>query len=131
MIKIDWKLFRVPAVVFSTLLTVSAVVLSQVTTQEIVISIVASGLLCFFHLIVGYVVLESAFEGTPTSFLKRVLGGMVIRLTVMLLIFAGLLMTERVDETWLLLGLLMWYALALVFEITALQKKVSLRQHTQ
>ena len=127
---IDWKLFRIPAVVFPVLLLVAGVGLSQVTTDEIVLSIVASGVLCFFHLIVGFIVLESAFDRTPTSFLKRVLGGMGIRLTVMLLIFAGLIMTKMVDETWLLLGLLIWYAIALVFEIVALQKKVSLRQHT-
>ena len=128
---IDWKLFRIPAMVFPSLILVSAAVLSQITSGTIVLSIVASGILCMFHLVIGFIVLESAFDRTPTGFLKRVLGGMGIRLTVMLLVLAVLLWTERVDETWLLLGLLVWYAIALGFEIAALQKKVSLRQHTE
>ncbi len=127
---IDWKLFRIPAVVFPVLIVVAGFVVSRFGSDEIVVSILASGILCFFHLIVGYIVLDSAFEGTPTSFLKRVLGGMALRLVVMLLVFAALLFAGLVDEMWLLLSLLVWYSIALVFEIVALQKKVSLRQHS-
>ncbi len=127
----DWKLCRVPAVVFPSLLVLSALILSQVSSGEIVTSIVASGLLCLFHLVVGFAILESAFDHTPTGFLKRVLGGMGLRLTVMLIVLVLLLGTDEVDDTWLLLSLLIWYSIALVFEIVALQKKVSLRQPTE
>jgi len=127
---IDWKLFRLPAVVFPSALVIATLVLSQVAPGEVVTSILFSGILCFFHLVVGFMFLESAFDQTPTGFLKRVLGGMGLRLTVMLLVFAGLIVAGVADEKWLLLGLLVWYSVALVFEIVALQKKVSLRQHS-
>jgi hypothetical protein len=125
---IDWKLFRVPALVFPLLLVISFVSLSQYADDEIANSVLASGILCMFHLVVGFIILEAAFEKSPTSFLKRVLGGMGLRLSVMLIVLFFLIGMDSVDDTWLLLGLLGWYAIALGFEIMALQRKVASRQ---
>jgi len=128
---IDWTQYRVPAIVYSGLLVVGILVGAESGGEKVMWSLVASGLLCLFHLLTGFIILEGAFESSPTSFLKRVLGGMGIRLTVMLLIMSMLLWNENIDVTWLLLGLLIWYSAALVFEITALQRKVSHRQDIQ
>lgn len=123
---IDWSGFRMQGALFPALIGVASVIVALTSSEEATQSVFASGMLCFLHVFAGHIILEKSFGKPPTSFLKRVLGGMGLRLGMMLLALLLLLRTHWFDVTWLLLSLLGWYALALVFEITALQRKAAL-----
>ena len=127
--RIDWKEFRRPLWVFvpvMLVLWIGGPALTDIQTQR---SLLASGTMCLLHALVGTLLLDLAAGRSPISFLKRVLGGMGIRLVVMLLLVIVLLKVHAFEASSLMLGLLGWYAVALVFEVTALQKRVMLQQN--
>ena len=125
---IEWKELRWPLFVFSTLLLGVWVAGDAVADAEVRRSLVAGGIMCLGHVVTGVVILDWAAGRPPTSFLKRVLGGMGVRLVVMLALVAFLLSGHAFEPSSFMLGLLGWYVLALVFEVITLQKKVTLHQ---
>ncbi len=125
---IDWRELRLPLIVFPILLIGLWLFGDLIASEETRRSLLTSGLMCFGHVVSGVVILDWAAGRPPMSFLKRVLGGMGIRLFVMLGVVAVLLNVHAFEATSLMLGLLGWYALALVFEVVTLQKKVAQHQ---
>ncbi len=126
--RIDWKELRWPLIVFPALLFGVWIAGDAVADSEAQRSLFASGIMCLGHVLAGVVILDWAAGRPPTSFLKRVLGGMGVRLAVMLGLVALLLRVHAFEASSLMLGLLGWYVVALVFEVAALQKKVTLHQ---
>lgn len=123
-----WRSLAFPVFVFAVALGVVAIGGAALGSPETIEALMLSGGMCLVHIVLGIVILEWSFERPPTEFLKRVLGGMALRLALMLAILAVVLTVGNVHTPSLMLGLLGWYVLALVFEIAALQKKVSLKQ---
>ena len=125
---IDWRELRLPLIVFPLLLSALWAFGDVVASVETRRSLLASGSMCFGHVVAGVLILDWAAGRPPMSFLKRVLGGMGIRLVLMLGIVSLLLKVHAFEASSLMLGLLGWYALALVFEVITLQKKVAMHQ---
>ncbi|HEY4492193.1 MAG TPA: hypothetical protein VI958_09335, partial [Acidobacteriota bacterium] len=90
-------------------------------------SIIAGGLLSLFHLLFGYITVEMGFDKKSTTFLKIVLGGMVVRLFLMAGIVFVMLKFFQFDPLSLMLSLLLYYVMNLVLEIYLLQRKVSIK----
>ncbi|MCU0452488.1 MAG: hypothetical protein MUE68_02430 [Bacteroidetes bacterium] len=125
---IDWKEFRRPLWVFVPIMLVIWIggpALMDVQTQR---SVLAGGTMCLLHALAGSILLDWSSGRSPISFLKRVLGGMGVRLIVMLGLVVVLLKVHAFRPTSLMLSLLGWYGVALVFEVAALQKRVKLQQ---
>lgn len=122
------KALAIPVGIFGACIGVTAVGGRLMLEQPVLEAVLLSGAMCFVHVVLGLVVLEWSYDRPPTVFLKRVLGGMAVRLLLMLAILAAVLVAAVVRTSALMLGLLGWYSLALVLEISQLQKKVVLRQ---
>lgn len=97
----------------------------DVQTQR---SVLAGGTICLLHTLVGSLLLDWATGRPPISFLKRILGGMGVRLLVMLALVVILLKVHAFQPASLMLSLLGWYIVALIFEVAALQNRVSKQQ---
>lgn len=82
----------------------------------------------FINLFLGYLAIEISFERSHTTFLKYVLGGMVVRLMLMWGVLLLLIRVYGFHSAALMLSLLFFYILNLVLEIFYLQKRVSTKQ---
>jgi hypothetical protein len=91
-------------------------------------SFVAAGVLSFVNVVLGYLAIEYAFQKPNITFLKVILGSMLVRLLLLGLAVAVLLEVFRFPALALLLSLMLFYGLNLILEIYYLQKKVTLKQ---
>jgi len=98
---------------------------SRFATAEVVRSIIAGGVISFGNLMLGYIAIEMSFHRSHTTFLKCVLGGMVVRLMLMWGLLLLLVQVYRYHSASLMLSLLFFYVVNLVLEIFYLQKRVS------
>jgi hypothetical protein len=87
--------------------------------------IIAGGVMSFINLLLGYVAIEISYERSHTTFLKYVLGGMVVRLMLMWGVLLILIRVYHFHSASLMLSLLFFYVMNLVLEIFYLQKRVT------
>lgn len=91
---------------------------------EIITAVVSGVALATFNIFLGYFSIELAFEKSTTKFLKVILGGMGIRLLILLsamVFFIRVLNFHMLAFTITLLG---FYTIYLVIEILFIDKKV-------
>jgi hypothetical protein len=88
-------------------------------------SIIAGGIMSLANLLLGYAAIEFSYERSHTTFLKYVLGGMVVRLMLMWGVLMLLVGLYHFHSASLMLSLLFFYIMNLVLEIFYLQKRVS------
>jgi hypothetical protein len=91
---------------------------------EVIVAVVAGGALSTLNVAAGFLLIEYSFGKSYTVFLKAVLGGMGIRLAVMLAAMLLLIRIGAVATVPFVVSLLGFYAIYLVLEILYLQKKV-------
>ena len=82
----------------------------------------------FLNLLLGYLAIEFSFERSHTTFLKYVLGGMVVRLMLMWGAFLVLIRFYGFHPSSLMMTLLFFYIMNLGLEIYYLQKRVSTKK---
>lgn len=126
--KLDWQFLRTVAVTLTVAIALAAYPLSQFATPEVLRSVVAGALMSIGNLLGGYIAIELSFGKSHTTFLKYVLGGMVVRLMLMWAIFLVLLRFFAYHSASLLLTLMFFYVINLVLEIFYLQKRVQSKQ---
>ena len=126
--KIDWSFMRL--VLYSTMGVILLVIfpLALFSSPEVVKSVVASGVACLFHLLVGYALIELGFDKSNTTFLKIILGGTLLRMIVLVGIVFVLVRVYQYHTLSLMISFLLYYVLNLILEIHLLQKKVALKQ---
>ncbi len=91
---------------------------------EIITAVVGGAALATFNILIGYFSVELTFEKSTTKFLKALLGGMGIRLLILLsamVFFIKVLDFHLLAFTITLLG---FYSIYLVVEILFIDKKV-------
>lgn len=124
--RVDWFFLR-----FVGFYTVAIAALlypvSRLVDEEAFRSIVAAGVMSLLHVLFGYIIVETGFEKKSTTFLKIVLGGMIVRLFLMAGVVLVLLKVYHYDAFSLMFSLLLYYVINLVLEIYLLQKKVSVK----
>jgi hypothetical protein len=126
-VKIDWSFLKL---VFSCVLGVVVLVvlpLSIFSSKEIVQSVIASGLASLIHLLLGYLFIEFGFDKPNTTFLKIILGGTFVRMTLLVGIVFVLVRFFQFHTMSLMISFLLFFALNLGLEIHLLQKKVALK----
>lgn len=126
--KIDWTF---PKRVFLALLVVSAVAsypLAVYGRREVIIAVVLGALLSTLNVLLGYAAIEYSFGKPATTFLKVVLGGMGIRLMLLLGIIVVLITSLDVHVGGLVTSLGFFYIVYLILEVLYIQKKVEQRQ---
>ena len=125
--KLDWVFLRRMIVWYVGLTAIAIYLVSSYGEPEHLQSVVAGSLVSAVNFLLGFLAIEFAFEKSHTTFLKVILGGMVIRLFAMTGVVLVLIKIQHYDSLSLMLSLLGYYALNLTLEIAFLQKKVSLK----
>jgi hypothetical protein len=124
-VKIDWSFLRLVIFCFAGAAVLTYYPISEFATAEVIHGIIAGGVMSFINLLLGYAAIEISYERSHTTFLKYVLGGMVIRLMLMWGVLLVLIRFCHFHSASLMLSLLFFYVMNLVLEIFYLQKRVS------
>lgn len=103
---------------------VAAYPLVRLQNPEILRAALAGCLVSTLNALAGFLTIELAFGKSYTGFLKAVLGGMGVRMLVMLGALAVLITVCHMHTVALAVSLLGFYMIYLVLEILYLQKKV-------
>ena len=118
---------RFPLQILATLAVfgiLSAYPLARFGSGEIILAAVIGALLSTLNVVLGFLTIEYAFEKSYTTFLKAVLGGMGIRMLLILGLLVGLILLAHVDAIALVVSLLAFYMVYLILEILYLQRKM-------
>jgi hypothetical protein len=122
--KFDRSFFKNILFVILGSVIISAYPLYTLVSKEIVIAAIAGALLSTINMMLGYISIEMAYERSMTKFMKWILGGMGIRL---LLLLAALLFVIKILQFHLLafiISLFAFYTVYLILEILHIDKKV-------
>jgi hypothetical protein len=114
-------------IVLTVLGALAAYPLARYGSREIIVAVVAGALLATANVMAGFLSIEYGFEKSYTTFLKVVLGGMGLRMLVVLLVMLALLMVFHLHAVAFTVSLLGCYLIFLVLEILYLQKKVMVK----
>ena len=101
--------------------------LAVYATPDIRIAVAAGAVLSTVNVLLGYAAIQYAFHRSHTTFLKAVLGGMGLRMVLMLAALAGLIMLAGLPAVALTVSLMAFYAVFLVLELLFIQRKVTLK----
>jgi hypothetical protein len=124
---IDWSFPRRIAIVLGVAVLATAYPLCRLGSSDVIIAVVAGALLSTANVLAGFLMIELTFEKSYSGFLKAVLGGMGIRMSVLLGLMALGIAVLHLDTVWFSVSLLGFYLLYLVLEILYLQKKVDVK----
>jgi hypothetical protein len=105
----------------------SAYPLIRIGSGGVVLAVCVGALLSTVNVLAGFLTIEYSFEKSYTVFLKAVLGGMGIRMVVMLGLMLLLILVARLEAVPFTISLLGFYVVYLVLEILYLQKKVAVK----
>ena len=123
--KIDWSFLRLVIFCFAGAALLTYYPISEFATTEVIHGIIAGGVMSLINLLLGYAAIEISYERSHTTFLKYVLGGMVVRLMLMWGVLLLLIRVYNFHSASLMLSLLFFYVMNLVLEIFYLQKRVT------
>lgn len=101
--------------------------LKMINDAGVTRAFVASAVLTLLNVLAGYTAIEYSFAKSYTTFLKAVLGGMGIRLLVMLGVMVVLIEIFEYPAAPLLVSALGFYLLYLVLEVVFIQRKVNIK----
>jgi len=127
-VKIDWAFLRLVAYCVLGVVVLVVLPLSVYSSNEVVQSVVVSGVVSLFHLLLGYLFIEFGFDKPNTTFLKIILGGTFVRMFLLVGVVFLLVRVYQFHTMSLMLSFLMFYVLNLALEIHVLQKKVALKR---
>jgi hypothetical protein len=97
---------------------------------EILLAVSVGALLSTINVLLGYLAIEYSFEKSYTTFLKAVLGGMGIRMGLMLIALLVLIKVVGLHTVALVVSLLGFYLIFLVLEVLFIQKKVLIKNQS-
>ena len=121
---------RFPLQVLVTLVVLgalSAYPLFRFASRDILEATIAGALLSTLNALGGYLAIEYSFNKSYTTFLKAVLGGMGIRMAVMLGVMVVLIKFFLFHVVALVVSMLGLYMVYLVLEILYIQKKLTIK----
>jgi hypothetical protein len=102
--------------------------LALYANQEVIAAVVAGALLGTLNVIIGYTAIEYAFTKSMTTFTAVVIGGMGLRLMLLLGVMVLFILVFNVHTVALTVSLIYFYAVYLILEILYIQKKVHLHK---
>jgi len=106
---------------------VAAYPLLRYGTEPVMFAVLAGTALSTVNVLAGFLTIEYAFDRSYTTFLKAVLGGMGIRMALMLGALLVCILGFRLHTLAVTIGMMVPYSVFLVLEILFLQKKVQVK----
>jgi hypothetical protein len=97
-------------------------------TEAVIFAVLAGAALSAVNVLAGFLTIEYAFDRSFTTFLKAVLGGMGIRMALMLGALLVCILGFRLHTFAVTIGMMVPYSVFLVLEVLFLQKKIQARQ---
>lgn len=126
--KADWKFLRNVVLGYAAITALLIVILPPAPPPDLRASAGAGAVISLANFLLGFFAIEYSYERSHTTFLKIVLGGMMVRLLAMTAAVVVLIKVYELDALALMLTLLGYYVVNLAFEVIFLQKKVSLKK---
>jgi len=123
--KYDLSFPRQVAISFIIVGGISAYPLIVFASTEVAGACVAGAVISLANVIAGYAAIEYSIDKSYTIFLRAVLGGMGVRMLVMLGVIMVLIKVFRFDAVALVVSLMGLYSLFLVLEVMFIQKKMT------
>lgn len=96
-------------------------------SDEIIVAAVTGAVLSTANVLVGFLAIQMTFKGSYTRFLKVVLGGMGIRMAVMLGMLLVLILVAHMHAVALTVALVGYSMIYLILEIFALQTMMEVK----
>lgn len=121
---IDRRFLRQVFVTLVVICGITAYPLVRFASDDMVVAAVAGALLSTVNVLLGFLTIEYAFDKSYTTFLKAVLGGMGVRMVLMLGALLLLIMVMRLHAVALTISVLGFYLVYLVLEILFLQRRI-------
>ena len=118
---------RLPRQVAATLLAAALIAgypLGRYASPGTLLAVCLGCGLSTLNVLLGYAAVEYSFGKSSTVFLRTVLGGMGLRLLLMLGLLVLLILVFHVDAVPLTVSVLGFYAVFLILEVLYLQRKV-------
>lgn len=88
-------------------------------------ALIVGAVLSALNVLAGFVAIEYAFDKSHETFLKAVIGGMGVRMVVMLSIIVLLIRVASMHVVALVVSVLAFYVVFLVIELLYIQRRVS------
>lgn len=129
--RVDGQFLRQVLTALLVLAAVAAYPLAMYGSREILLAIGIGAALSTINVVAGYLAIEYSINKSYTTFLKAVLGGMGVRMTVMLGMLVLLIKGFGVHAVALTTSVLASYAVYLVIEIVFIQKKLLIKNQSQ
>lgn len=107
---------------------VAAYPLLKYGTEAVTFAVLTGTALSTVNVLAGFLTVEYAFHRSYTTFLKAVLGGMGIRMALMLGALVVCILGFRLPTLAVTIGMMVPYSVFLVLEILFLQQKVQIKQ---
>lgn len=123
--KFDLSFPRQIAVSFILVAGISAYPLTVFASAEVVGACIAGAVISLANVITGYAAIEYSIDKSYTVFLRVVLGGMGVRMLVMLGVVMVLIKVFRFNAVALVVSMLGFYSLFLILEVMFIQKKMT------
>jgi|WetSurMetagenome_2_1015567.scaffolds.fasta_scaffold37483_5 hypothetical protein len=127
MIRIERRFPLHVGAAFIVIAAAGAYPLREWGSAEITVAVAIGALLSTCNALVGYALIEYAFERSYTTFLKVVLGGMGLRMACMLGVLMLLIMVFHMHTVGLTVAMLLFMIVYLILEIVYLQRKVDVK----
>jgi len=99
-------------------------------TADVVAGVLLGAGISTINVLLGFLAIEFSFSKSYTVFVRTVIGGMGVRLVIMLGLLALLIGIFRVHAFALAFSLLGFYAVFLLLEVLFIQRKVTLKNST-
>lgn len=128
--KLDWVFLRLVAFCFVGVSIMLYYPLTTYASPETIRSVLGGGIVALLHLLMGYGAIELGFERSHTKFLKIVVGGMTVRLFLLVATYLVMIRYFDFESLSLTLTLLFFYVLNLALEIYHLQRRVKMKHPT-
>jgi len=126
-LKIDGGFLTRIAVVIAGAGLLLAYPLTAYASREIIVATVTGAVLSTINVLLGYLAIEYSFQKSYSTFLKAVLGGMGVRMALILGAMLFLILQYRMNAVALTVSMFGFTVIYLVLEVLFIQKKVVVR----
>lgn len=126
--KIDWQFLKQVVLTLIVIGILSIYPIQVYASQEVINAIIAGALLTTINVLLGYSTIEYSFGKSTTTFVKYVLGGMGIRLILMISVLFVLVKAFNFNSIALVCSMGFFYIVFLTLEILFIQKKINNKQ---
>lgn len=117
------------AIAFAAITGLAAYPLARFGTIEVIVAATTGAIISTINVLLGYLSIEYSLNKSYSTFLKAVLGGMGIRMLLMLAALLILIKMFEFHAVALTVSLLGFYVIYLTIEVIFIQRKLVAKNH--